>query len=75
MQERRATGNEGYKKGVRQERSETGKEGDRKHLRTFILYHFSFSFDVGSFENEVLFAWFMLGPRKINISFRLDING
>ena len=27
MQERRATGNEGYKKGVRQERRETGKEG------------------------------------------------
>ena len=57
MQERRATGNEGYKKGVRQERSETGKEGDRKggirfgypYLRTFILYHFSFSFDIGSF--------------------------
>ena len=54
MQERRATGNEGYKKGVRQERSETGKEGDRKggirfgypYLRTFILYHFSFSFDI-----------------------------
>ena len=68
---------------MRQERRETGKEGDRKegirfgypYLRTFILYHFSFSFDIGSFENEVLFAWFMLGPRKINISFRLDING
>ena len=30
MQERRATGNEGYKKGGRQERRDTRKEGDRK---------------------------------------------
>ena len=60
---------------------DTRKEGDRK--RNFSLWiplfknichlSFSFSFYIGSFENEVVFAWFMLGPRKINISFRFNL--
>ena len=63
MQERRATGNEKYKKGGRQERGDSGNEIFRSgylYLRIFVIYNFSFGFGIGSFENEVLFAWFML---------------
>ena len=76
MQERRATGNDGNKKGGSQERRDSGNKKFRfgyHYLRTFVIYQFTFSFDIGSFENEALFACFMLGPRKINISFRFDL--